>query len=156
MGTQMTLNDAILAIIILIMLVYAIYDEFIQGILKGKTLLKVNLKRKHRADAIIFIVLICIVIYTNIARHGNLLTTYLLMITIFMAIYLAFIRRPKVFFKQTGFYFANTFIYYERIKTMNLSEDGILMIGLEQKKIHVQVNHLDDLQKIYDFFINHK
>lgn len=97
MGTQMTLNDAILAIIILIMLVYAIYDEFIQGILKGKTLLKVNLKRKHRADAIIFIVLICIVIYTNIARHGNLLTTYLLMITIFMAIYLAFIRRRKYF-----------------------------------------------------------
>lgn len=156
MGTQMTLNDVVLAIIILIMLVYAIYDEFIQGTLKGKTLLKVNLKRKHRVDAIIFIVLICIVIYTNIVRHGNLLTTYLLMITIFMAIYLAFIRRPKVFFKQTGFYFANAFILYERIKTMNLSEDGILMIGLEQKKIHIQVNHLDDLQKIYDFFINHK
>ncbi|TCT35876.1 uncharacterized membrane protein YobD (UPF0266 family) [Providencia alcalifaciens] len=156
MGTQMTLNDVVLAIIILIMLVYAIYDEFIQGTLKGKTLLKVNLKRKHRVDAIIFIVLICIVIYTNIVRHGNLLTTYLLMITIFMAIYLAFIRRPKVFFKQTGFYFANAFILYERIKTMNLSEDGILMIGLEQKKVHIQVNHLDDLQKIYDFFINHK
>ncbi|CAG9421269.1 hypothetical protein NVI2019_GHJFPKLH_02006 [Providencia alcalifaciens] len=156
MGTQMTLNDVVLAIIILIMLIYAIYDEFIQGTLKGKTLLKVNLKRKHRVDAIIFIVLICIVIYTNIVRHGNLLTTYLLMITIFMAIYLAFIRRPKVFFKQTGFYFANAFILYERIKTMNLSEDGILMIGLEQKKIHIQVNHLDDLQKIYDFFINHK
>ncbi|HGN0867728.1 MULTISPECIES: DUF986 family protein [Providencia] len=152
----MTLNDVVLAIIILIMLVYAIYDEFIQGTLKGKTLLKVNLKRKHRVDAIIFIVLICIVIYTNIVRHGNLLTTYLLMITIFMAIYLAFIRRPKVFFKQTGFYFANAFILYERIKTMNLSEDGILMIGLEQKKVHIQVNHLDDLQKIYDFFINHK
>ncbi|HHR6131296.1 TPA: DUF986 family protein [Providencia alcalifaciens] len=152
----MTLNDVVLAIIILIMLVYAIYDEFIQGTLKGKTLLKVNLKRKHRVDAIIFIVLICIVIYTNIVRHGNLLTTYLLMITIFMAIYLAFIRRPKVFFKQTGFYFANAFILYERIKTMNLSEDGILMIGLEQKKIHIQVSHLDDLQKIYDFFINHK
>ncbi|HHR5880992.1 TPA: DUF986 family protein [Providencia alcalifaciens] len=152
----MTLNDVVLAIIILIMLIYAIYDEFIQGTLKGKTLLKVNLKRKHRVDAIIFIVLICIVIYTNIVRHGNLLTTYLLMITIFMAIYLAFIRRPKVFFKQTGFYFANAFILYERIKTMNLSEDGILMIGLEQKKIHIQVNHLNDLQKIYDFFINHK
>ncbi|WP_265523897.1 DUF986 family protein, partial [Providencia heimbachae] len=51
----MTLNDSILAIIILIMLVYAIYDEFIQQLLKGKTLLKINLKRKHRVDAIIFI-----------------------------------------------------------------------------------------------------
>ncbi|BBG59066.1 DUF986 family protein [Providencia rustigianii] len=152
----MTLNDSILVIIILIMLVYAIYDEFIQGLLKGKTLLKVNLKRKHRADAIIFIVLICIVIYTNIVRHGNLLTTYLLMITIFMAIYLAFIRTPKVFFKQNGFYFANAFILYNRIKTMNLSENGILIVGLEKSKIHIQVKHLDDLQKIYDFFINHK
>ncbi|APC12091.1 MULTISPECIES: DUF986 family protein [Providencia] len=152
----MTFNDAILAIIILLMLVYAIYDEFIQHLLKGKTLLKINLKRKHRIDATIFIVLICIVIYTNIVRHGNLLTTYLLLVTIFMSIYLAFIRTPKLFFKQTGFYFANTFILYERIKTMNLSEDGILIIGLEQKKIYIKVSHLDDLQRIYEFLINHK
>lgn len=152
----MTFNDAILAIIILIMLVYAIYDEFIQHLLKGKTLLKINLKRKHRADAIIFIALICIVIYTNIVRHGNLLTTYLLLITIFMSIYLAFIRTPKLFFKQTGFYFANAFILYDRIKTMNLSEDGVLIIGLEKKKINIQVSHLDDLQRIYEFLINHK
>lgn len=152
----MTLNDSILAIIILLMLLYAIYDEFIQQLLKGKTLLKINLKRKHRVDAIIFIVLICIVIYTNIIRHGSLLTTYLLMITILMSIYLAFIRRPKLFFKQDGFYFANTFILYDRIITMNLSEDGILIIGLEQKKIHIQAMHLDDFQRIYDFLINHK
>ncbi|MEX6153531.1 DUF986 family protein [Providencia hangzhouensis] len=152
----MTFNDAILAIIILIMLVYEIYDEFIQHLLKGKTLLKINLKRKHRADAIIFIVLICIVIYTNIVRHGNLLTTYLLLITIFMSIYLAFIRTPKLFFKQNGFYFANAFILYDRIKTMNLSEDGVLIIGLEKKKINIQVSHLDDLQRIYEFLINHK
>ncbi len=138
------------------MLVYAIYDEFIQHLLKGKTLLKINLKRKHRADAIIFIVLICIVIYTNIVRHGNSLTTYLLLITIFMSIYLAFIRTPKLFFKQTGFYFANAFILYDRIKTMNLSEDGVLIIGLEKKKINIQVSHLDDLQQIYEFLINHK
>ncbi|MEX5758439.1 DUF986 family protein [Providencia hangzhouensis] len=152
----MTFNDAILAIIILIMLVYAIYDEFIQHLLKGKTLLKINLKRKHRADAIIFIVLICIVSYTKIVRHGNLLTTYLLLITIFMSIYLAFIRTPKLFFKQNGFYFANAFILYDRIKTMNLSEDGVLIIGLEKKKINIQVSHLDDLQRIYEFLINHK
>ncbi|MEY0231058.1 MULTISPECIES: DUF986 family protein [Providencia] len=152
----MTLNDSILAIIILLMLLYAIYDEFIQHLLKGKTLLKVNLKRKHRADAIIFIVLICIVIYTNISRNGSMLTTYLLMVTILMSVYLAFIRTPKLFFKQKGFYFANTFILFDRIKTMNLSEDGILIVGLEHKKIHIQVSQLDDLQRIYEFLINHK
>ncbi|MCB4829549.1 DUF986 domain-containing protein, partial [Providencia rettgeri] len=47
-------------------------------------------------------------------------------------------------------------ILYERIKTMNLSEDGILIIGLEQKKIYIKVSHLDDLQRIYEFLINHK
>lgn len=146
----MTFNDAILAIIILIMLVYAIYDEFIQHLLKGKTLLKINLKRKHRADAIIFIVLICIVIYTNIVRHGNLLTTYLLLITIFMSIYLAFIRTPKLFFKQNGFYFANAFILYDRIKTMNLSEDGVLIIGLEKRKLTSKFHIL----MIYKEFMN--
>ncbi|MCW2254506.1 uncharacterized membrane protein YobD (UPF0266 family) [Providencia alcalifaciens] len=152
----MTLNDFILAIIILLMLLYAIYDEFILQLRKGKTLLKINLKRKHRVDAIIFIVLICIVIYTNISRHGSMLTTYLLMVTIMMSIYLAFIRTPKLFFKQKGFYFANTFILFERIKTMNLSEDGVLIIGLEHKKIHIQVTQLDDLQRIYEFLINNK
>ncbi|MBP1427760.1 DUF986 family protein, partial [Providencia rettgeri] len=73
-----------------------------------------------------------------------------------MSIYLAFIRTPKLFFKQNGFYFANAFILYDRIKTMNLSEDGVLIIGLEKKKINIQVSHLDDLQRIYEFLINHK
>ncbi|EPJ3766578.1 DUF986 family protein [Providencia stuartii] len=32
----------------------------------------------------------------------------------------------------------------------------MLIIGLEHKKIHIQVSQLDDLQRIYEFFINHK
>lgn len=152
----MTLNDGILAILILLMLAYAIYDEFIQPTQKGKTLLKIKLKRKNRVDAVIFIILICIVVYTNVTQNGSLLTTYLLLVNIFMAIYIAFIRSPKLTFKDNGFYFANTFILYNRIKTMNLSEDGILIIALEQSKIHIKVSQLDDLQEIYNFFLNHR
>nr|WP_314263619.1 DUF986 family protein [uncultured Moellerella sp.] len=152
----MTLNDGILAILILLMLAYAIYDEFIQPTQKGKTLLKIKLKRKNRVDAVIFIILICIVVYTNVIQNGSLLTTYLLLVNIFMAIYIAFIRAPKLIFKDNGFYFANTFILYNRIKTMNLSEDGILIIALEQSKIYIKVSQLDDLQKIYNFFLNHR
>ncbi len=152
----MTLNDGILAILILLMLAYAIYDEFIQPTQKGKTLLKIKLKRKNRVDAVIFIILICIVVYTNVTQNGSLLTTYLLLVNIFMAIYIAFIRSPKLIFKDNGFYFANTFILYNRIKTMNLSEDGILIIALEQSKIHIKVSQLDDLQEIYNFFLNHR
>ncbi|MEM7870650.1 DUF986 family protein, partial [Morganella morganii] len=39
---------------------------------------------------------------------------------------------------------------------MNLSEDGILLVGLENRKIYIKVTHLDDLQKIYNFMINNK
>lgn len=38
----MSLNDIILAIIILLMLAYAIYDEFIQPTRQGKLFLKSN------------------------------------------------------------------------------------------------------------------
>lgn len=34
---------------------------------------------------------------------------------------------------------------------MNLSEDGILAVDLEQRRLLVQVNHLDDLERIYHF-----
>ena len=152
----MTINDIILLCVIILMLLFAAYDEFIVNTLKGKTQLRVKLKRNHRADAVIFIFLIGIVIYNNITGHGSSLTTYLLSACIIIAIYLAFIRSPKLYFKQDGFFYANAFIKYDRIKTMNLSEDGILLVGLENRKVYIKVSHLDDLQQIYNFMVNNK
>ncbi|HCM61679.1 MAG TPA: hypothetical protein DIT05_03915 [Morganella sp. (in: Bacteria)] len=152
----MTINDIILLCVIILMLLFAAYDEFIVNTLQGKTQLRVKLKRNHRADAVIFIFLIGIVIYNNITGHGSALTTYLLSACIIIAIYLAFIRSPKLYFKQDGFFYANAFIKYNRIKTMNLSEDGILLVGLENRKIYIKVSHLDDLQQIYNFMVNNK
>ncbi|MDE9500289.1 DUF986 domain-containing protein, partial [Xenorhabdus bovienii] len=63
----MSLNDFILLILIVLMLAFAIYDEFIIIQLKGKTLLNIKLKRKQRTDALIFIILIAIIIYNNIS-----------------------------------------------------------------------------------------
>ncbi|HFP7855103.1 DUF986 domain-containing protein [Morganella morganii subsp. morganii] len=152
----MSVNDIVLLAVIVLMLLFAVYDEFIVNTLKGKTQLRIKLRRNHRADAVIFILLIGIVIYNNITGHGSPLTTYLLSGCIIIAIYLAFIRSPKLYFKQDGFFYANAYIKYDRIKTMNLSEDGILLVGLENRKIYVKVTHLDDLQKIYNFMINNK
>ncbi len=39
---------------------------------------------------------------------------------------------------------------------MNLSEDGILVIDLEQRRLLIQVKQLDDLEKIYNFFIENQ
>ncbi|KMW74324.1 hypothetical protein TI10_00585 [Photorhabdus luminescens subsp. luminescens] len=152
----MNLNDMVLVGLIILMLAFAVYDEFIVNLLKGKTYLQIKLKRKHRIDTLIFIILTLIVVYNNITSYGSRLTTYLLLFTILVTIYIAYIRSPKLFFKNNGFFYANTFISYNRIKTMNLSEDGILVIGLENKKLYISVSQLDDLERIYKFLIENK
>lgn len=152
----MSLNDIVLAGLIVLMLAFAVYDEFVVNFLKGKTYLQIKLKRKHKIDALIFIILILIFVYNNITAYGSRLTTYLLLFTILMTIYIAYIRSPKLFFKNNGFFYVNTFISYNRIKTMNLSEDGILVIGLENKKLYISVSQIDDLERIYKFLIENR
>ncbi|WP_350305310.1 DUF986 family protein [Photorhabdus viridis] len=152
----MSLNDMVLVGLIVLMLAFAVYDEFVVNLLKGKTYLQIKLKRKHKIDALIFIILILIVVYNNITAYGSRLTTYLLLFTILVTIYIAYIRSPKLLFKNNGFFYANTFISYDRIKTINLSEDGILVIGLENKKLYLSVSQLDDLERIYKFLIENR
>ncbi len=65
-----------------------------------------------------------------------------------MGLYLFWIRSPKIIFKSAGFFFANIWIEYPRVKQMNLSEDGVLVMQLEQRRLLVRVKNIDDLEKI--------
>ncbi|GAB2928811.1 DUF986 family protein [Hafnia psychrotolerans] len=152
----MSVTDIILALFSLLLLAYAIYDEFLMGMKKGATLLKVNLRRRNKLDCIIFIGLLFILLYNNINAHGTAITNYLLIALALIAFYISFIRWPKMLFKATGFFYANAFITYDRIKAMNLSEDGILVFDLEQRKLLIRVNNLDDLQNIYNFIVENQ
>jgi uncharacterized membrane protein YobD (UPF0266 family) len=149
----MSLTDIVLAVFALLLLAYAIYDEFLMGSNKGKTLLRVNLRRRNKIDCIIFIGLLAILLYNNVNAQGSPLTNYLLIGLALIAFYISFIRWPKMLFKPAGFYYANAFITYDRIKSMNLSEDGVLVIELEQRKLLIRVSQLDDLQNIYNFMV---
>lgn len=150
----MSVTDMVLLVIITLALAFALFDEFVvAGMLKGGTRLKIGLKRQSRIDGLIFIGLVLILVYQNITNKGTVFTTTLLLILAFMATYLAYIRRPKLIFKNDGFYYANIFIRYQRIKNMNLSEDGYLVIDLEKRRLLIQVQHLDDLQRIYNHFL---
>ncbi|CAG9298082.1 DUF986 family protein [Celerinatantimonas diazotrophica] len=148
----MSLTDWVLLGCIVLMLAYAIYDEFIMPRRRGETLLRVQLLRKTRLDCLIFVALIGILIYQNITTGGTTFTTYLLTTIAFVAIYLAYIRPPKMLFKPEGFFFANAFIAYNRIKTMKLSEDGVLVFGLNTGNIPVELHRIDDLDKITALF----
>jgi len=152
----MTLTDVVLLIFIVLLLGWAIYDEFIMDKLKGKTLLKITLLRRNRIDSTIFVGLVAILIYNNVTTHGTALTTWLLSALALLAIYISWIRQPKLLFKSEGFFFANVWILYSRIKEMNLSEDGVLVMQLEQRRLLIRVKDIDDLEKIYKLMVNNQ
>ena len=149
----MTVTDLVLVLFIAALLAYAIYDEFIMPRRHGDTLLALPLLRRSRVDGFIFAGLVVILIYNNVSTHGAILTTWLLCALALMAIYLFWIRTPKIVFKSRGFFFANVWIEYNRIKEMNLSEDGVLVMQLEQRRLLIRVKNIDDLEKIYKLLL---
>ncbi|YCI30925.1 DUF986 family protein [Erwinia sp. PK3-005] len=152
----MSLTDVVLVLFIALLLLYAIYDQWIMPRRHGKTLLQVPLQRRSKIDNIIFIGLIMILIYNNVIQHGPVITTTLLMALIAVAVYLAWIRTPQLLLKSQGLFFANIWINYDRIKSMNLSEDGVLVIQLEQRNLLIRVRKLDDLEKIYHVMLENQ
>ena len=123
----MTITDLVLVLFILSLLAFAIYDQFI-----------------------------AILIYNNVTSHGAQFTTWLLCALILMGIYLFWIRTPKIIFKQKGFFFANVSVEYSRIKEMNLSEDGVLVMQLEHRRLLIRVRNIDDLERIYKLLISNQ
>ena len=150
----MTITDLVLVFFIVALLAYAIYDQFIMPRRNGPTLLAIPLLRRSRVDSVIFIGLIAILIYNNVTSHGAIMTTWLLCALALMGFYIFWIRVPKILFKQGGFFFANVWIEYNRIKEMNLSEDGVLVMQLEQRRLLIRVRNIDDLEKIYKLLIS--
>ena len=150
----MTITDLVLVFFIAALLAYAIYDQFIMPRRNGQTLLAIPLLRRSRVDSVIFIGLIAILIYNNVPSHGAIMTTWLLCALALMGLYIFWIRVPKILFKQGGFFFANVWIEYNRIKEMNLSEDGVLVMQLEQRRLLIRVRNIDDLEKIYKLLVS--
>ena len=152
----MTITDLVLVLFIVALLAFAIYDQFIMPRRHGATLLAVPLLRPDRIDSVIFVVLIVILVYNNVTSHGALITTWLLCALALMGFYLFWIRSPKIIFKTEGFFFGNVWIKYSRIQKMNLSEDGVLVMQLENRRLLVRVKNIDDLEKIYNLLVNNQ
>ena len=150
----MTVTDLVLVLFIVALLAYAIYDQFIMPRRNGPTLLAVPLLRRGRVDSVIFVGLVAILIYNNVTSHGAQITTWLLCALALMGFYIFWVRAPRIIFKQKGFFFANVWIEYNRIKEMNLSEDGVLVMQLEQRRLLIRVRNIDDLERIYNLLVS--
>jgi uncharacterized membrane protein YobD (UPF0266 family) len=150
----MTITELVLILFIVALVAFAIYDQFIMPRRNGPTLLSIPLLRRGRVDGMIFVGLTAILIYNNIANHGEIIITWLLSALALMGLYLFWIRTPRILFKKSGFFFANVWIEYQRIKEMNLSEDGVLVMQLEQRRLLIRVRNIDDLEKIYKLLVS--
>ncbi|WP_312689176.1 DUF986 family protein [Kosakonia sp.] len=149
----MTMTDVVLLLTVAALLAFALYDEFIMPRRNGETLLSVPLLRRSRTDGAIFVGLLVILIYNNAVNAGPTLSLWLLFALVLLGIYLFWIRAPKIIFKKQGFFFGNVWIEYNRIKEMNLSEDGVLVMQLEQRRLLVRVRNIDDLERIYKILV---
>ncbi|WEF29845.1 DUF986 family protein [Klebsiella aerogenes] len=150
----MTITELVLILFIVALVAFAIYDQFIMPRRNGPTLLSIPLLRRGRVDGMIFVGLTAILIYNNIANHGEIIITWLLSALALMGLYLFWIRTPRILFKKSGFFFANVWIEYQRIKEMNLSEDGVLVMQLEQRRLLIRVRNIDDLERIYKLLVS--
>ena len=127
------MTNFLLFLFIILFLVYAIYDQFVMERIKGKTLVKVRLKKRSKTDAVILIVLIVLLIYQDISTLSAL-TLYLFAMTIILIVYGAFIRAPVFLLKSHGLFYGNLFTYYRDIVAINLTETKDLIIDLNNRK----------------------
>lgn len=152
----MLLTQILLFIFILLLLGWAIYDEVVPERRHGPTQLSIALLRRSPVDIAIFTVLIAILIYNNITASGPILTTWLLGCTALVAIYIGWLRKPRIRFKKQGFFYSGFWIDYRRIRAINLSQDGVLVMQLEQKNLYIRVKNINDLERIYSFLVNNQ
>lgn len=149
----MSLTDGIIALCIAALLLFAIYDEAVLPRRHGPTRLRVPLQRRHKADSLIFIGLLLILLWNNVTNQGPKLTTTLLMVLCFLSLWLFWMRRPKLLMKSQGLFYMGMWTDYRCIQSINLSEDGILVMQLEQRRLLIAVQQLDDLERIYQTLV---
>ncbi len=144
----MSLTDTVLLLFTLVLIGWLLFEQILTGFLKGKTLLKVSLLRRKSTDSVIFIVLVAILLYNNISSQGSPLTAWLLSLLLLTGVYLAWMRRPLLLLKPHGLWYGALFIPYSRIRQLNLSEDGVLVVGLEARNLLIRARDIDDLEHI--------
>lgn len=127
------------------------YDTFIQDKRGGKTLVAVRLRRRL-ADALFFCAIIAAALYYEATSGKN--TANIAALSALMAAVLAHgLRYPKWRLKKEGFTAGGRYWAYDAIAAMRLSEDGVLLVTLQNAhRILLPVARIDDLEKAAAFF----
>lgn len=147
----MWLSTTLLILLIMMFLIYAIYDQFIMPNSRGETELVTKIKQSNRIDGAVFIGMIGLLWYNYALQKQQTVIGLLLLFLLIISIYCFFIRQPKLFIKSDGFFFANIFIPYTRITTLRFTENQqVLMVKLEHKEIAIKTKNKDELTTVYN------
>lgn len=151
------MTNFILLLGIVLAFAYAIYDQVIMDKRHGKTQLAVVLKRQGGVDMWISIGLIVLTIAQGVQSGIAPFTLFLLVFCIVLAVYIAFIRTPRLLLKANGFFFGNLFFDYSQIRQINLAEGQILVIDLQNgRRLFVRIKQAQDVAHVVNFFGGYK
>ena len=127
---------------------YAFWEQFGIDRIKGKTRLKVRLKKRAKLDSLIFITLIAVIIWQS-EGHIAPFTVYLLAFLVLLSLYMAFWRTPMLIFKKDGFFFENIFVSFDKIQAVNLADNHKLVFDLKNgKRIVAWLNQQTDVDAV--------
>ncbi|ANZ95442.1 MULTISPECIES: YobD family protein [Brochothrix] len=148
----MSLTTLFLGGYVVLIVLYLIYDTFIIDMLKGKTSLTIQLRKRNIMDTLIFAALFLVIFIITLFKGGNMTDAYLLLALTVLYLILSFVRQPKIRFKKEGFFYGNFFVRYDAIDQMNLAEDGILAIIANTRRHLIYVRNMDDLERMLPYF----
>ncbi|ATF25701.1 YobD family protein [Brochothrix thermosphacta] len=148
----MSLTTLFLGGYVVLIVLYLIYDTFIIDMLKGKTSLTIQLRKRNIMDTLIFAALFLVIFIITLFKGGTMTDAYLLLALTVLYLILSFVRQPKIRFKKEGFFYGNFFVRYDAIDQMNLAEDGILAIIANTRRHLIYVRNMDDLERMLPYF----
>ncbi|MGA8943984.1 MAG: DUF986 family protein [Thermoactinomyces sp.] len=144
----MSITGIVLLTFIVLIAGYLIYESLVIPFLKGKTRLVILLRKRLLGDQLIFAGLLVILYISNLVRGVKGWDNYLLLILTMLFIFYALIRSPKAYFKDKGFFYGLFYTEYDKIKHMRLSEDGVLVIDTDRRRLLLFARHVEDLESI--------
>ncbi|WP_245566497.1 DUF986 family protein [Tuberibacillus calidus] len=57
--------------------------------------------------------------------------------------------------KGKGFFYGVIYTAFDAIKNMRLSEDGVLVVETDRRRLLLHFRNVEDLERIYKFFMEH-
>ena len=149
----MAFTTATLVVLVLLGLALAVYNEWLIKLRYAPIEFLIVLHRSPRKDYCIVTALLLIVFVQQQSNDSNPLTGLLLVMLILLSGWFAWLRQPVALIKTQGIVTQGRFILWSQVNHYQLTQDGMLVLGLANEQIFLRVKRAEDLQRLYQHII---